>query len=149
MELQLQRDNADIFITKKKNVPAEFCPRIRHFNSMSTQAGISILKPSSLILPADSQSLQEGQNLHNVSPPYKKVIIIIISLGYLPSREAKLKKSAKNYFIRDNKLKNDRLTRATRYFELNITVKSLRVSQSAALILLVNEHWFTSVISKN
>lgn len=37
-----------------------------------------------------------------------KVIIIIISVGYLPSREAKLKKSAKNYFIRDNKLKKDR-----------------------------------------
>lgn len=148
MELQLQRDNADIFI-KKKNVPAEFRPRIRHFNSMSTQVGISVFKPSSLILSADSQSLQEGQNLHNVSPPYMKVLIIIISVGYLLSREAKLKKSAKNYFIRDNKLKNDRLTCAAQCLELNITVESLRVSQSAALILHVDEHWFTSVITKN
>ena len=115
---------------------------------MSTQVGISVLKPSSLILPADSQSLQERQNLHNVSPPYMKVIIIIISVEYSPGREAKLKKGAKNYFIRD-KLKNDRLTRAARCFELNITVESLRVSQSAALILHVNEHWFNSVITKN
>ena len=47
-----------------------------------------------------------------------KVIIIIISVGYLPSREAKLKKSAKNYFIRDNKLKNDRIARNSGHLSL-------------------------------